>query len=172
MIIRGNHGHRIKRAQSGRQNSVFSVRSNLGLLQHKQRFPYFHSLMAHGMQTNIVAQTNTLGGSPDAPPARSASEDGRSCGEAAALRLENRTYSDAPINARNRITLRNYGNGLTEVGWSFVGLNPNHKAARGSSIQRTQNEDRAVRRAISRLRQLALSASLTPAYPHLSRKRD
>ena len=113
------------------------------------------------MSDHHLLITNELGGSSDAPPARSGSEDGRSCGEAAALRLEKRTYTNTYPIAKNRITLRNYGKGLAEVGWSFVGLSPGHKAARGSSAQRTQNEDRAVRRAKSRLRQLILSANLT-----------
>jgi len=57
--------------------------------------------------------------------------------------------------------LRNFGNGLVEIGWAFVGLNQSFKAARGSSDQRAQNEDLAVRRAKSRLRHLVLSANLT-----------
>jgi hypothetical protein len=113
------------------------------------------------MSDHHLLIANELGGSSDAPPARSVSEDGRSCGEAAALRLEKRTYTNTYTTAKNRITLRNYGKGLAEVGWSFVGLSPSHKAARGSSSQRTQNEDRAIRRAKSRLRQLILSANLT-----------
>ncbi len=88
------------------------------------------------------------------------SGEASSGGEAAALRLEKRTYSNTANTAKNRIVLRNYGRGLAEVGWSFVGLSPTHKAARGSSSQRTQNEDRAARRAKSRLRQLVLSANL------------
>lgn len=113
------------------------------------------------MSDHHLLITNELGGSSDAPPARSGSEDGRSCGEAAAPRLEKRTYSNTYTIAKNRITLRNYGKGLAEVGWSFVGLSPGHKAARGSSAQRTRNEDRAIRRAKSRLRQLILCANLT-----------
>jgi hypothetical protein len=81
-------------------------------------------------------------------------------GEAAAFRLEKRTYFDIHTTAKNRITLRNYGNGLAEVGWSFIGLSPTHKAARGFSTARDKNEDRAARRAKSRLRQLVLSANL------------
>lgn len=84
-----------------------------------------------------------------------------SSGGAAAPRLEKRTYFNTASTAKNRITLRNYGKGLAEVGWSFVGLSSTHKAARGSSTQRTHNEDRAVRRAKSRLRQLILGANLT-----------
>jgi len=92
------------------------------------------------------------------PPPLSGWDSG---GGAAAPRLEKRTYINTYTTGRNRITLRNYGKGLAEVGWSFVGLSPSHKAARGSSEQRTQNEDRAIRRAKSRLRQLILSANLT-----------
>jgi len=86
---------------------------------------------------------------------------GESSGGVAAPRLEKRTYINKPPLAKNRITLRNYGNGLAEVGWPFVGISPVNKAARGTSTQRTQNEDRAVRRAKSRLRRLVLSANLT-----------
>ena len=84
-----------------------------------------------------------------------------SSGGVAVPRLEKRTYFNTPSTAKNRITLRNYGKGLAEVGWSFVGLSSSHKAARGSSTQRTHNEDRAIRRAKSRLRQLVLGANLT-----------
>lgn len=84
-----------------------------------------------------------------------------SSGGVAAPRLEKRTYSNTLSTAKNRITLHSYGNGLAEVGWSFVGLSSTHKAARGSSIQRTQNEDRAIRRAKSSLRKRILGANLT-----------
>lgn len=114
------------------------------------------------METNLLAINAT--GCADATPARTRAPrapDGRSGGEAAAPRLEKRTYSNTHKTAKNRITLRNYGKGLAEVGWSFVGISSTHKAARGLSTQRTQNEDRAIRRAKSRLRQLILSANLT-----------
>lgn len=88
------------------------------------------------------------------PPPLSGGDSG---GGAAAPRLEKRTYS----NARYSITLRNYGRNLAEVGWSFVSAIPSHKAARGQSTLRTYNEDRAVRRAKSRLRQLILGGNLT-----------
>lgn len=84
-----------------------------------------------------------------------------SSGGAAAPRLEKRTYFNTQKTGKNRITLRDYGNGLAEVGWSFVSAIPPSKAARGSSIKRDHNEDRAARRAKSRLRQLILSANLT-----------
>lgn len=87
--------------------------------------------------------------------------DGDSSGGAAAPRLEKRTYSNSLPTGKNRVTLRDYGNGLAEVGWAFISAVPPNKAARGKSIQRTQNEDRAGRRAKSRLRQLILSANLT-----------
>lgn len=89
-----------------------------------------------------------------ASPARSDSEDGRS-GAAAALRLEKRTHLDE---ARYRIVLRNYGNGLAEIGWSFIPTLTPLKACRGNSEQREANESRAVRRARSRLRQLILAS--------------
>lgn len=82
---------------------------------------------------------------------------GDSGGGAAAPRLEKRTYLDA----RYQITSRNYGNGLAEVGWSFVSSIIPPKAQKGESTQRLDNEDRAVRRAKSRLRQLILAGNLT-----------
>ena len=105
-----------------------------------------------------------LSGAPDALSVRAHAQrasDGRRGGEAAALRLEKRTYINTYTGAKNRITLRNFENGLVEVGWAFVGFVQSTKAARGTSDQRTQNEDRAVRRAKSRLRHLVLSANLT-----------
>lgn len=74
-------------------------------------------------------------------------------GGEAALRLENRTHLDE---ARYRIGLRNYGNGLAEIGWSFIPARPPEKAPKGCSEFRKENETRAVRRARSRLRQLIL----------------
>lgn len=84
-----------------------------------------------------------------------------SSGGAAAPRLEKRTYFNTKQTARNRIKLRNYGNGLAEVGWSFISANIPKKASRGQSANRAGNEDRAARRAKSRLRQLILGANLT-----------
>lgn len=94
------------------------------------------------------------------PTARSASEDGRVCGEgasgeAASLRLEKRTHLDE---GSYRIGLINYGNGLGEIGWSFVYSLKSRKAGKGLSENREDNEDRAIRRARSRLRKLILSA--------------
>jgi hypothetical protein len=80
-----------------------------------------------------------------------------SSGGAAAPRLEKRTYSNTP----DRINLRNYGKGVAEVSWAFVSALPCNKALRGASTNRIYNEDRAARRAKSRLRQLILSANLT-----------
>lgn len=86
---------------------------------------------------------------------------GDSGGGAAAPRLEKRTYSNTLPTGKNRITLRDYGNGLAEVGWAFISAVPPNKAARGQSLKQEQNQDRAARRAKSRLRQLILSANLT-----------
>lgn len=52
----------------------------------------------------------------------------------------------------------NYGNGLGEIGWSFIPSLRPPKAGKGSSDNREANEDRAIRRARSRLRRLILSA--------------
>ena len=82
----------------------------------------------------------------------SVSENG---GGAAADRLEKRTHLDE---AKYRIKLRNYGNGLGEIGWSFIPALIPKKAERGKSEERDDNENRASRRAKSRLRQLILSA--------------
>ncbi len=88
------------------------------------------------------------------PPSRA---QGDSSGGEAATRFIKRIYSNTPY----RIKIRNYGNGLAEVGWSFISSTPPNKAARGLSTQRDKNEDRAARHAKSRLRQLILSANLT-----------
>lgn len=76
-------------------------------------------------------------------------------GGAAAPRLEKRTHLDE---ARYRIILRNYGDGLAEIGWSFIPASRPSKAIRGESGKRDENESRAIRRARSRLRQLILAA--------------
>lgn len=75
--------------------------------------------------------------------------------EGAALRLEKRTHFET---GRYRIQLTNYGNGLGEIGWSFVpSLKPN-RVGKGESKSRALNESRASRRARSRLRRLILGA--------------
>jgi hypothetical protein len=82
-------------------------------------------------------------------------ESSQNGAEGAALRLEKRTHFEG---ARYKIQLINYGNGLAEIGWSFVpSLRPN-KAGRGQSESRDANENRAARRARSRIRRLILSA--------------
>ena len=87
-----------------------------------------------------------------AAPARSASADGG--GGEAALRLEQRTHLDE---GKYRIVLRNYGQGWGEIGWSFVSAIAPTKAGKGLSDNREDHEDRAVRRARSRIRQLILT---------------
>jgi hypothetical protein len=97
-----------------------------------------------------------LGEQQGAPPVQRASADGR--GGAAALRLDNRTYLDS---GHYSVIIRDYGEGLAEIGWSFVpSRNPN-KAGKGDSTDRAAHEDRAVRRARSRLRQLILASGVT-----------
>lgn len=76
-------------------------------------------------------------------------------GEAAAVRLEKRTHLD---NGKYKIILTNYGNGLGEIGWSYVPSLKREKSVRGASEKREENEDRSVRRAKSRLRRSILSA--------------
>jgi hypothetical protein len=78
-------------------------------------------------------------------------------GGEAAVRLEKRTHLDEP-QAKFKIQLINYGDGLGEIGWSFVSSKKPPKAGRGNSDNRDKNEDRSVRRARSRLRRLILSA--------------
>lgn len=109
-----------------------------------------------GLAARIAARAATArtneGGSEAAKPQITVEESG---GGAAAARLDKRTHLNE---ASYRITLRNYGNGLGEIGWSFrPTLKPN-KAARGSSENREENESRAVRRAKSRIRQRILAA--------------
>ncbi len=79
-------------------------------------------------------------------------------GSEAVPRLDKRTYLDRE-KGRWRIVLRNYGDGLCEIGWSFVATVVMGKAGRGESEQRLLHEDRASRRARSRLRQLVLTAN-------------
>lgn len=96
------------------------------------------------------ARTNEGGNAAlDAPPTVD-----QASGGAAALRLEKRTHLDE---AHYRIKLRNFGNGLAEIGWSFTPAVPVSKAPRGSSDKRFENDTRAARRAKSRLRHLILS---------------
>jgi len=72
-------------------------------------------------------------------------------------RLDKRTYLNRK-EKRWKVILRDYGDGLCEVGWSFQQTALLAKAGRGQSEQRLAHEDRAGRRARSRLRQLVLSA--------------
>lgn len=91
----------------------------------------------------------------DAPPApRAERGDGRD-GAAVASRLEKRIYLDS---GRYRINLRNYGDGLAEIGWSFASSLRPGKVGRGLSEEREEHERRAVRHAKSRIRQLILAA--------------
>jgi len=85
----------------------------------------------------------------------SASAAGRG-GVAAAVRLEKRTHLNS---GKYQVILRNYGGGLAEIGWSFVGEVAPSKAGKGLSEQRADHEMRAQRRAKSRIRQLILSAN-------------
>ncbi len=88
------------------------------------------------------------------PPARGAERPAGRVG-AAALRLEKRTHLNQP---HYRINLTDYGNGMAEIGWSFVPVVRPMAAGKGKSDFREMNEQRAVRRARSRLRKLLLTA--------------
>ncbi|MBI3095545.1 MAG: hypothetical protein HYY97_11810 [Rhodocyclales bacterium] len=113
-----------------------------------------HDSTQHTSSRNIP--TAAYSGEQAAPPARGAQRPaGR--GGAAAPRLDKRTYLDKE-QGRYSVVLRDYGGGLCEVGWSFVPNLQSFKAGRGESEQRKAHEDRAVRRARSRLRQLILAA--------------
>lgn len=78
-----------------------------------------------------------------------------SCSEAAALRLEKRTNHNT---GKYKIMLTDYGNGLGEIGWSFIHSYQPNKAARGFSKHKELNQDRSTRRARSRMRKLILSS--------------
>ncbi|MCK9380822.1 MAG: hypothetical protein M0P95_07115 [Sulfuritalea sp.] len=95
----------------------------------------------------------TAVGMQDASPARIAERtDGR--GGAAVPRLEKRTLLNE---AHYRVSLTDYGNGLAEIGWSFVPVLRPIAVGKGESDFRDLNEQRAVRRARSRLRKLILT---------------
>lgn len=88
----------------------------------------------------------------------------------AAVRLDQGTYSDeirertltkTPRGFRGyRAKLIDYGGGLAEAGFAFIGEFPRAKGIRGESKDREENEKRAGRRARNRLRQLVLAAQL------------
>ena len=79
-------------------------------------------------------------------------------GGAAALRLDKRTYFDQLAQGRYHVYLRDYGDGLAEIGWSFVSAIKPKKAGKGESKNLKINQVRAARRARTRMRQLALGA--------------
>ena len=59
-----------------------------------------------------------------------------------AVRLDKRTHLDE---GHYRVVLRHYGEGLAEIGWSFVPSSAMPKAARGKSHAAFENRDRASR---------------------------
>lgn len=81
-------------------------------------------------------------------------------GGAAAPRLEKRTYLNE---GRYRITLRNYGEGLAEIGWSFVSSGVPNKAPAASQ----QNATR-MNRALCVAPVLAFAISSWPPMPIIS----
>lgn len=108
--------------------------------------------LAGGMAAPAAAPRPNEGGSAAAKPQITVEESG---GGAAAVRLDKRTHLNE---ASYRITLRNYGNGLGEIGWSFRPTLKPAKAGKGLSENREENESRSVRRAKSRIRQRILAA--------------
>ena len=96
-------------------------------------------------------------GEDDPPAPRAQRGDGRD-GEAFAPRLDKRTYLDKE-QGKYSIKAHDYGGGLCEIGWSFVGSILVPKASRGEAEDRDVHEMRAIRRARSRLRRLVLSAN-------------
>lgn len=110
------------------------------------------------METRSWADEWVSGEQADPPAPLAEHGDGR--GGAAAPRLDKRTYLDKE-QGRYSIILKDYGGGLAEIGWAFVpNRSPFNSAGRGQSDLRDKNEERAMRRARSRLRQLILAAHL------------
>ena len=93
-------------------------------------------------------------GAPSAPRAQREDEGRRS----RRPRLDKRTYLDRE-QGKYSIKAHDYGGGLCEIGWSFVGSILVPKASRGEAEDRDVHELRAIRRARSRLRRLVLSAN-------------
>lgn len=110
------------------------------------------------LSSRLQRETSAINSSLDAGDTPAPA--GASAGGEAALRLDKRTLLDKRgkfFQGHYRIILRNYGQGLGEIGWSFVHYKHPPKVGRGLSDQREMHEDRAVRRARSRLRQLILT---------------
>lgn len=105
---------------------------------------------------SVMAKPTDRQDAPSGPRARR----GGGRGGAAAPRLDKKTYLDKE-QGRYKVMLRDYGDGLCEIGWAFVPNRPPFNAnGRGCSQFIERNADRAVRRARSRLRQLILAAHL------------
>lgn len=78
----------------------------------------------------------------------------------AVYRLDKRTYLDREQGSYSA-KLIDYGEGLCEVGWSFVSIRPPKPSSlRGESETRQDNEDRAARRAKSAIRKKVLGFGL------------
>ncbi|MBS1170563.1 MAG: hypothetical protein H6R01_1481 [Burkholderiaceae bacterium] len=81
-------------------------------------------------------------------------------GAAALNRLDKRTYFDQLTQGQCRVYIRDYGERLAEIGWSFTSAKKPDKAGKGESKNKLANQDRAARRSRTRMRQLILSAHL------------
>lgn len=108
--------------------------------------------LAGGMAAQAAARQANDAGKELSNPWGSVSEKG---GGEAADRLDKRTYLDQ---GKYRVKLIDYGKSVAEIGWSFVPSLPPKHVGKGLSEAREDNEDRAIRRAKSRMRQLILSS--------------
>lgn len=137
-----------KTAHSSNADGAFAVPANLSGFKKK-------TSPSLGLAARIAAgAANARPNEGGNAALESVTPVGEAEGGAAAHRLEKRTHLDE---ASYRVTLRNYGNGLGEIGWSFIPALPPSKALRGTSEKREENNDRAGRRAKSRLRHLILA---------------
>jgi len=107
-----------------------------------------------GTEMQSLEQGEVGQGAPPAPRAQRG--DGRD--GAADPRLDKRTYFNQ-IHRRWSIKGYDYGEGLCEIGWSYIRPPGGSKAERGKSDNRDAHELRAIRRARSHLRRLVLSAN-------------
>jgi len=107
-----------------------------------------------GMAAQAAAPRPNEGGSAAAKPQITVEESG---GGEAAVRLDKRTHLDQ---GKYRVKIIDYGNGLGEIGWSFIPSLPPKQVGKGQSEAREENEDRAIRRAKSRMRQLILASGV------------
>jgi hypothetical protein len=114
--------------------------------------------MQHHRPIETDAEAGEIRNAPAAGGGAPAVRGGPAEGDAP--RLVKRTYLDKE-QGRYKANLIDYGEGLAEVGWAFIpNRSPYKGSARGESENRSQNEDRAVRRARSSMRKKVLAHGL------------